>query len=74
MAPMIFAKVIMEGTPIDVLNHGDMKRGFTYIDDIVEGAVRVSKKTPSADPTFDTANPGPNCSNVPYQLYNIGIH
>ena len=74
MAPMIFSKAIMEGTPIDVLNHGDMKRDFTCIDDIVEGVVRVSEKTPTADPKFNTANPDPNCSNVHYRLYNIGIH
>lgn len=74
MAPVIFSKAIMEGTPIDVINYGDTKRDFTYIDDIVEGVVRVSEKTPTADPKFDTANPNPNCSNVPYQLYNIGIH
>ena len=74
MAPVIFSKAIMEGTPIDVFNYGDMKRDFTYIDDIVEGVVRVSEKTPTADPKFDTANPNPNCSNVPYLLYNIGIH
>lgn len=74
MAPMIFSKAIMEGTPIDVLNHGGMKLDFTYIDDIVEGVVRVSEKIPTADPKFDTANPDPNCSNVHYRLYNIGIH
>ena len=74
MAPVIFSKAIMEGTPIDVFNYGDMKRDFTYIDDIVEGVVRVSEKTPTADPKFDTANPDPNYSNVPYRLYNIGIH
>lgn len=50
MAPVIFSKAIMEGTPIDVFNYGDMKRDFTYIDDIVEGVVRVSEKTPTADP------------------------
>ena len=74
MAPMIFAKAIMEGTPIDVFNHGDMKRDFTYVDDIVEGVVRVSEKIPTADPSFDSANPDPSCSNVPYRLYNIGNH
>jgi UDP-glucuronate 4-epimerase len=74
MAPMIFAKAIMEGTPIDVFNYGDMKRDFTYVDDIVEGVVRVSEKISTADPNFDTANPDPSCSNVPYRLYNIGNH
>ena len=74
MAPMIFAKAIMEGTPIDVFNHGDMKRDFTYVDDIVEGVVRVSEKIPTPDPNFDSANPDPSCSNAPYRLYNIGNH
>jgi UDP-glucuronate 4-epimerase len=74
MAPMIFAKAIMEGKPIDVFNNGDMKRDFTYIDDIVEGVLRVSEKISAEDPKFDTANPDPSCSNVPYRLYNIGNH
>ena len=74
MAPMIFAKAIMEGTPIDVFNHGDMQRDFTYVDDIVEGVVRVSDKMSVPEPGFDPANPDPSCSNVPYRLYNIGNH
>ena len=74
MAPMIFAKAIMEGTPIDVFNHGDMKRDFTYVDDIVEGVVRVSENIPTPDANFDAANPDPSCSNVAYRLYNIGNH
>lgn len=51
-----------------------MKRDFTYVDDIVEGVVRVSEKIPACDPEFDTANPDPSCSNVPHCLYNIGNH
>jgi UDP-glucuronate 4-epimerase len=74
MAPMIFAKAIMEGTSIDVFNYGDMKRDFTYVDDIVEGVVKVSEKIPLADQKFDTADPDPSCSNVPYRLFNIGNH
>jgi UDP-glucuronate 4-epimerase len=74
MAPMIFARAIMEGAPIDVFNNGNMKRDFTYIDDVVEGVVRVSEKIPTAEPKFDTASPDPSCSNVPYRLYNIGNH
>ena len=74
MAPMIFAKAIMEGTSIDVFNYGDMKRDFTYIDDTVETVLRVSQKIPAADLKFDTANPDPSCSNAPYRLYNIGNH
>ena len=74
MAPMIFAKAIMDGKPIDVFNYGDMKRDFTYIDDIVEGVIRISEKIPVAEPQYDSANPDPSCSNVPYRLYNIGNH
>ena len=50
MVPVIFSKAIMEGTPIDVFNYGDMKRCFTYIDDIVEGVLRVSGKTADGRP------------------------
>ncbi|MDQ3261958.1 MAG: NAD-dependent epimerase [Pseudomonadota bacterium] len=74
MAPMIFAKAIMEGTSIDVFNYGDMKRDFTYIDDTVEIVLRVSQKIPAADLKSDTGNPDPSCSNAPYRLYNIGNH
>ncbi len=74
MAPMIFAKAIVEGKSIDVFNFGDMKRDFTYIDDIVEGVVRVSEKIPVADPNFDATTPDPSSSNVPYRIYNIGNH
>ena len=74
MAPMIFAKAIMEGTPIEVFNFGDVKRDSTYIDDIVEGVERVPAKIPAANPAFDTVDPDPSSSNVPYALYNIGNH
>ena len=60
MAPFLFAKAILEGKPIDVFNHGNMKRDFTYIDDIVEGVIRVADRIPGGD--------------VPYKLYNIGNH
>jgi UDP-glucuronate 4-epimerase len=74
MALMIFAKAIMEGKPIDVFNHGNMQRDFTYIDDIVEGVVRTLDLVAVADPAFDPANPNPAVSNAPYRLYNIGNH
>jgi UDP-glucuronate 4-epimerase len=74
MSPMIFAKAIMEGKPIDVFNHGDMKRDFTYIDDIAEGVVRVLGKIPEPDPAFDRMNPDPATSDAPYRVYNIGNH
>lgn len=72
MAYFSFTKAIMEGTPIDVFNFGKMKRDFTYIDDIVEGVVRVMNKIPQPNPEWDRKNPDPGSSYAPYKLYNIG--
>lgn len=72
MAPFIFTKSILEGLPIDVFNSGNMVRDFTYIDDIVEGVLRVLGKPATPDPTFDATNPDPASSNAPYRLFNIG--
>jgi len=72
MAYFSFTKAILEGRPIDVFNHGRMQRDFTYIDDIVEGIVRVLGHAPQSDPAWDSANPDPASSNAPYRLYNIG--
>ena len=72
MALFLFAKAIQEGRPIDVFNHGKMVRDFTYIDDIVEGMIRVLDKPASANPTFDSAIPDPASSNAPYRVFNIG--
>ncbi len=72
MALFIFTKRIFEGKPIDVFNYGKMKRDFTYIDDIIEGVVRVLKKIPSPNPNWDPYNPDPGTSPAPYKLYNIG--
>lgn len=74
MSPSLFASAILGGRPIDVFNHGKMQRDFTYIDDIVEGIVRILNKPASANLTFDRANPDPACSDAPYCLYNIGNH
>ena len=74
MAPMIFAKAIMEGTPIDVFNHGDMKRDFTYVDDIVEGVVRTLNNLATPNKQFDSTNPDPASSHAPFHIYNIGNH
>lgn len=74
MSPSLFASAILEGRAIDVFNHGKMQRDFTYIDDIVEGVVRVLDRPAAADPTFDCANPDPARSYAPYRLYNIGNH
>jgi len=74
MSPSLFLRAIFDGKPIDVFNHGDMQRDFTYVDDVVEGVVRVLDRPAAADPAFDTANPDPATSNAPYRLYNIGNH
>jgi UDP-glucuronate 4-epimerase len=72
MAYFSFTKAIMAGEPIDVFNYGNMKRDFTYIDDIVEGIIRVITKIPQPNPDWDKINPDPGSSYAPYKLYNIG--
>ena len=72
MALFMFTKKILAGEPIQVFNHGKHKRSFTYIDDIVEGVVRVLDQPPSPDPTWDSNNPDPATSNAPFRLFNIG--
>lgn len=72
MAPILFTRAILEGTPIDVFNNGLMRRDFTYIDDIVEGVVRVMDKMPEPDAAWSGSAPDPASSFAPYRLYNIG--
>ncbi len=72
MALFLFTKNILAGKPIDVFNHGNMTRDFTYIDDIVEGIIRVLAKPPVANVDWDAKNPNPSNSSAPYHLYNIG--
>ena len=72
MALFLFTRAILEGRPIDVFNRGDMVRDFTYIDDIVEGVVRVLDRPAEPDPAFDPARPDPSASNAPYRVFNIG--
>lgn len=72
MSPSLFASAILEGRPIDVFNHGRMKRDFTYVDDIVEGVTRVLEHPAQPDPVFDRHAPDPASSDAPYRLYNIG--
>jgi UDP-glucuronate 4-epimerase len=72
MALFLFTKAIMEGRPIDVFNNGDMVRDFTFVDDIVEGVIRVTDKCATPDPGFDSDNPNPSTSNAPFRLFNIG--
>lgn len=72
MAYYSFTKNIVEGKPIKVFNNGEMMRDFTYIDDIVDGIVRLIDKPPKADPNWDKENPDPSSSYAPYKVYNIG--
>ncbi len=72
MAPFIFTKKILEGDTIDVNNHGDMYRDFTYIDDIVEGVVRIADKIPAKDTLWTVESGCPATSSAPYAIYNIG--
>ncbi len=74
MAYFKFTKAIFEGRPIDVYNHGKMRRDFTYIDDIVQGVVRTSDRVAEPDPAFDPARPNPGRSSAPWRVYNIGNH
>ena len=72
MALFLFTKAILEGRPIDVFNHGNMKRDFTYIDDIVEGVIRTLDCTACANLGYDANQADPASSNVPYRVFNIG--
>ena len=72
MALFKFTDAIINGRPIDIYNHGQMIRDFTYIDDIVEGVVRLVDKSAAADEEFDTAAPDAGSSNVPWRIFNIG--
>ena len=72
MALFLFTKAILEGRPIDVFNHGEMVRDFTYVDDIVEGVVRVLDRNATPGDGYDASAPDPARSNVPYRIFNIG--
>lgn len=72
MALFLFTRAILAGEPIDVFNHGDMSRDFTYIDDIVEGVVRASDEPATPSAAWSGDNPDPATSSAPYRLYNIG--
>jgi UDP-glucuronate 4-epimerase len=74
MSPSLFAGAILEGRAIDVFNEGRMQRDFTYIDDIVEGVIRVLDHIAAPSPDFDSARPDPATSYAPYRVYNIGNH
>lgn len=72
MAIFIFTKAILEGRPIQIFNEGRMRRDFTYIDDVVEGVLRVSDRVASRNPAWDGDQPDPGTSAAPFRLYNIG--
>ena len=72
MALFLFTKAILAGEPIDVFNHGRMKRDFTYIDDIVEGVIRVTDQPAQANAAWSGKTPDPGTSAAPYRVYNIG--
>jgi UDP-glucuronate 4-epimerase len=72
MAMFLFTKAILAGEPIQVFGEGQMRRDFTYIDDIVEGVVRTSDHTAAPDPTWTGAAPVPGRSTAPFRVYNIG--
>lgn len=74
MAYFKFTKAIFEGRPIDVYNHGDMRRDFTYVDDAVAAVCALIDQPPSRDPTFDPARPDPASSSAPHRIVNIGSH
>ncbi|MFO1417547.1 MAG: NAD-dependent epimerase [Methylotetracoccus sp.] len=74
MALFMFTRNILEGRPIDVFNFGQHRRDFTYIDDIVEGVVRVLDRVAEPNPTWSGDSPDPGSSRAPYRLYNIGNH
>jgi UDP-glucuronate 4-epimerase len=72
MALFLFTKAILEGRAIDVFNEGNMQRDFTYVDDIVEGVLRVLDRPATANATYDALAADPATSNVPYRVFNIG--
>ncbi len=74
MALFLFTKAILEGRPIDVFNHGRMRRDFTYVDDIVEGVIRTLDRVAEPDPAFDPMQPNPGTGSAPYRVFNIGNH
>ena len=74
MALFLFTRAILAGQPIDVFNHGKMRRDFTYVDDIVEGVIRVADRTAAPNLQWSGEQPDHGTSAAPYRLYNIGNH
>lgn len=74
MALFLFTRAILAGEPIQIFNHGKMRRDFTYIDDITEGVIRTCDHIAEPNPDWSTDQPDPGSSYAPYRLYNIGNH
>jgi len=74
MAPFLFARAILAGEPIFLFNHGEMERDYTYVDDVVEGVVRVLDRPPGPDAAWSGGLPDPASSAAPYRVYNLGNH
>jgi UDP-glucuronate 4-epimerase len=72
MAMFIFAKAILDGTPIKLFNHGNMRRDFTYIDDVSETVVRLMDRPPHGNPEWSGDKPDPASSAAPWKIYNVG--
>jgi UDP-glucuronate 4-epimerase len=72
MAMWIFAKAILAGEPIKLFNNGNMRRDFTYIDDVVETVVRLLERPPAGNPDYSGASPDPGSSSAPWRVYNVG--
>jgi UDP-glucuronate 4-epimerase len=72
MALFLFTKAILKDEPINVFNHGQMRRDFTYIDDVVEGVVRILGRIPQPNPAWSGERPDCSTSSAPYRIYNIG--
>ncbi len=72
MAYFSFTKAILENRSVEIFNHGKMQRDFTYIDDVVEGVIRILDKPAMPDPNWNAATPDPASSNAPFRIYNIG--
>lgn len=74
MAMFLFTKAILENRPIDVFNHGRMRRDFTYVDDIVQGVLGAARNPPAANDAWDTLKADPSCSRAPWRVFNLGNH
>ena len=72
MSMLLFTRAILEGKPIKLYNEGKLKRDYTYIDDIVEGILRVMDHKAEPDSSWDGEHPDPSSSSAPYRIYNIG--